>query len=309
MTDPRSLGRAALAEYPAVGPVAEMALVAESFNTIFRVVTLDGVEAALRVGPVERIHAEGTELTEAAWMRALHAEAGIRVAGVHDAADGAPFVRLTAPASPEPRICMLFEWIDGDVLGAGMSADAARRSGTLLALLHEHAAGWPDADHPVLKADRVLYWQVDDRLDELRPVQPLIADALTRVDAVLAAIWADPPHRPHLLHGDFTPDNVMTSGPDLVPIDFQDLVVGFDIQDLAIALIAFGRFDDADDLRQEFRAGYRTIRPWPDLDPDVLDALTAARRLHQLNLGLNLRRPGIESYIARSLELLAPWMG
>lgn len=306
--DPHSLGRLALAAYPTIGPIADMSLIAESFNTVFRVVTLEGVEAALRVGPAERIHAEGTELTEALWMRALRADAGIRAARVYDATNGAPLVRLAAPARSQPRICMLFEWISGDVLSIAMSGAIARRSGVLLALLHEHAAGWHDVQSPVLKADRVLYWQVDNRLAELRPVQPLIDEALARAEAALAALWADPPHRPHLLHGDFTPDNVMTCGQDLAPIDFQDLVVGFDIQDLAIALVAFGAFDDADDLRQMFQAGYRMIRPWPDLEPSVLDALTAARRLHQLNLALNLRKPGLENHVARALQLLTNWM-
>lgn len=78
---------------------------------------------------------------------------------------------------------------------------------------------------------------------------------------------ADPPHRPHLLHGDFTPDNVMVGDGTPVPIDLQDL---------AITLVPLRRFRDADELRHRYRAGYGTVRPWRDLGDDRLDPLVTA---------------------------------
>ena len=294
-----AVAEGALGAYPGFGDAAVEA-VAASFNTVFRVEPVVGAAAALRVGPVERIHPAGTELIEARWMRALRADAGVPTPQVHDTAAGQPFV-------PGPRICMLFEWVPGVALGEVMDPSRAGRMGALLARIHDHAAGWPPDPAP-LTADRVLYWQIEDRLDEVRSVDPIVGEAFARASAAVAELWADPPHRPHLLHGDFTPDNVMVHDDVLVPIDFQDLVVGFDIQDLAMALVSLGRFDDADDLRRRFRVGYETVRPWPGPDRPLLDTLIAARRLHQLNLALTLRRPGLDHFIARARQLLGEWM-
>lgn len=41
----------------------------------------------------------------------------------------------------------------------------------------------------------------------------------------------------------------------------------------------------------------------------MVEALRAARRLHQLNLALTLRRPGLDQFVAAALELVAAWMG
>jgi Ser/Thr protein kinase RdoA (MazF antagonist) len=151
---------------------------------------------------------------------------------------------------------------------------------------------------------------VEDRLHGFRAADSLVGEAFDRASDAVAALWADPPHRPHLLHGDFTARNVMMRDRLLVPIDFQDLVVGFDVQDLAIALDSLGRFAGGTDLREEFRVGYESVRPWPDLDAGLLDALIAARLLHQMNLNLavGLWETGLDRFIARVRGRLAEWM-
>ena len=54
------------------------------------------------------------------------------------------------------------------------------------------------------------------------------------------ALWADPPHPPHLLHGDFHPNNILVWRGRLTPIDFQDALWGFEMQDIAITVTALG---------------------------------------------------------------------
>ena len=140
----------------------------------------------------------------------------------------------------------------------------------------------------VLTADRVLYWHLENRLHELGP---MILEAFDRATAGIEALWAAPPNPPQLLHGDLTPSNVMVGGDHLIPIDFQDAIWGLDVQDLSLSLVSLDHIDSSGDLRAAFRSGYESVRRWPDLSPELLDTLCAARRLHQLNLSLMLRKP------------------
>jgi Ser/Thr protein kinase RdoA (MazF antagonist) len=304
------LARRALSDYPLEAGLARITAVARSFNTVFRIEEAGGRTLALRVGPAERIHAEGTELVEARWMRALRAEASLAVPDVIDAADGMPVVRTRHPDVPGERACMLFEWVRGRRLSTAMTEARARELGALAALLHDHASSAAaPGPPPVLVADRALYWRVPDRLGELG-WGALLDDARERAEGATAALWSQPPHPPHLLHGDLTADNVLISGNGLVPIDFQDLVGGFDVQDLAITHAALDRFPDCGRLSCAFRHGYEARRRWPDPEPTLFAALIAGRRLHQLNLTLALRSPGpgLERIVARAHRRTLEWL-
>ena len=163
----------------------------------------------------------------------------------------------------------------------------------------------PSVQRSVPVADRVLYWGVENRLHELGPA---ILEAFDRATASIEELWAAPPSPPQLLHGDLTPHNVMVDGDRLIPIDFQDAVWGLDVQDLALSLLSLEQVDSSDDLRVTFRLGYESVRPWPDLSPELLATLCAARRLHQLNLSLTLRKPGLDVFVARMQGLIERWL-
>jgi len=302
-----SLARKALLRYGLEPDAANVRPAAESFNTIFRVAG-DGRTYALRVGPAERIHAEGTEIVEARWMRELRAGGVICPPEVFDSLDGSPVVRQADAGVRGARVCMLFDWVDGVPVSETMNLDAAQEMGRLAAQLAESAPTVDQPTEPPLIADRILYWQIENRLPQLVAHRSLIDEALERAQQVLDDVWGRRPHSPQLIHGDLTPHNVLVSDGRLVPIDFQDLVWGFDVQDLANSLSSLAPFDDAEALREQFRSGYEDIRAWPDLDDATLAGLVAGRWLHQLNLSLTLRRPGLSRHIDRALALIAEWM-
>ena len=82
--------------------------------------------------------------------------------------------------------------------------------------------------------------------------------------------------------------------------------LGFDVQDLGLSLADLDR--NTPDFVEPFKAGYQTVRPLPELPPDVLAALSAGRSLNVINLGLHLRRQGIEWFLERHAQLLKDWM-
>ena len=165
----------------------------------------------------------------------------------------------------------------------------------------------------MLRADRVSYWQLPDQLAAAGSrfgFGTLFTDGQARAQSVIDSLWQNPPHPPHLVHGDLTPPNVIVSPRHgLVPIDFQDTVLGFEVQDLAFTVSALRRRPDGDRFMDAFRAGYREYRAWPDVSPAWFDSLIAARGLQQLNLTLNLAGlDGLDSYVASHAERVRAWM-
>ncbi len=311
MTGQREVALEALRRYD-VSP-QRVRLAAESFNSIFRVTTASAVYA-LRVGAVLQIHPQCTATVEAEWHRRLPRH-GVDVPGVlaNTSGEFATWVD-SGRVGLAPQVCMLFEWVAGRSLRTCLTERRAVALGRLSARLHQEAADWcPPGGAEVLRADRVLYWQLPDRLAEAGArfgFGTLLADAAARAQLVIDWLWERPPHPPILVHGDLTPQNVLVAPKrGLVTIDFQDTVVGFDIQDLSITVSALGRHPEGDQLIEAFRTGYSEVRPWPDIPPALFDSLIAARALHQLNLTLNIvDMAGLGDYIARHAERARGWM-
>jgi len=304
----RGLARVALDDYGLDD--ARVSLLKRTFNTLFRVVESDGTKSALRVGARERIHTDETESVETAWLRALRADTNIDAPLPIANRSGAYATTVGVPGVPEPRTCVLFEWARGRRLGETLNVERMANAGALLARLHEHGAAFDGGrQQPVIVGDNVPSFRLPDRIprDDTR-YATLFAEAIERAQAAIDALWAHPPHRPHILHGDFHPNNILVWRDHLVPIDFQDALWGFEIQDVAITMMVFEHYPDAGALAAALRAGYERVRPWPADDAEMVNELVGARHLSVLNLGYNLRRPGLDEFIDRHAAWLRNWM-
>ena len=158
-------------------------------------------------------------------------------------------------------------------------------------------------------ADRVVYF-LDDTLLATHESSygNLFREAIDRAQRVIDTLWLHPPHVPHLLHGDFGPHNIMRYRSNLTVIDFQDLQFGFDVQDVGVTVSDLLRRYSDPALVDALRRGYRSIRSWPAGDEHLMQALSAARSLNMLNLGLNLRRSRFGEFFDRHADLVGRWM-
>jgi Ser/Thr protein kinase RdoA (MazF antagonist) len=290
--------------------IARCTFVARSFNTVFRVDATDGSSYALRISPSLRIHADGCEAAEAAWAAGLRRDAGLAVPQVIPASDGSPVVWSSTAGVPDPRSCVLFEWVGGRRLREQLRPELVHDVGALAARVHEQATGYvTEPPAGALIADRVCYFRVGPQLERLHTQYgSVIDDAVERAQQSLDELWRNPPHAPHLLHGDIQSNNVMVRRNRVVLIDFQDLIWGFDVQDVQIALLALEWHGDPGTWGDAFRAGYELVRPWPTAHPATIAALNAARHLNILNFGLAVGGDGLEPFIARHAGPVAKWM-
>ena len=305
----RELALQALARYEV--HVERCSFLTQSYNTLFRVDAAEGTRYALRVSPAEMIQAEGIEGIEADWLGALRRDTDLSVVRVIEATDGSVTVTVATSDVPGTRRCAMFDWVPGTPMDERINEDLMREAGRLSAGLHEHAAAHaPATPPPVLVADRVIYWEMEPLLDTLVPTYgTLFAEAVDRAQQVIHDLWRHPTDPPHLLHGDLTPNNLIAHRGSVTLIDFQDMIWGFEVQDVAVTLAALWTFEGANALAEAFRAGYEQVRRWPGHDPAILDALIVARRLDMLNYGLYMRKPDLDILVPAAARLVAEWMG
>lgn len=280
-----------------------------SFNRIYEV-RRGGERFALRVGHTLRIHAPEVEPVEATWLDALAAD-DFRVAQVVRTVDGACAVELPAPEPDSPAMtATLFTWVDGIAMSTRRTPERLEAAGRLLAELHTHAAqsnALAELDVPTsLHATRVVYFGTEDLVaGRVTPHGTVFDDAALRVQATIDRLWQSG-ERPHLLHGDFGPHNVLVDNNALAPIDFQDLQFGFAVQDLALSIADLAA--STPELVDDFLHGYKSLRPLPDLSPEVRATFAAARSLNIMNLALLAPDSGIGTLLERCEQRVISWM-
>ena len=305
----RTVAREALRAHR--GRVAALHLHATAFNTVFRVDLVGGTRRALRVSPALRIHPRETEQLEAAWTDQISDQTSISVARVCPDRNGGVATEVEVPDVDGTRTCVLFEWVRGARLRDRADPDRMRQAGALLAELHEQAAARGDIAAPAgaMVANRVLHFEIDDRLAECHErYGHVVDDARHAAQEAIDALWADPPQRPHLLHGDFTWKNVLAGRDGLTVIDFQDVMFGFPAIDVVNAVCPLDRLKGSQPLGDALREGYCSVRPWPIEDPVLFGALIAARRVLQIDLGLQVRLPDLDEHIEHHVAKLRSWL-
>lgn len=95
------------------------------------------------------------------------------------------------------------------------------------------------------------------------------------------------------IHADFTPENVLVSGDELVVIDFDDFGDGWYLFDLATALFFFMRRPEYEDYRAALLRGYRAERALSEGEERMLDVFLVARGFTYL--GWAATRPETET--------------
>ncbi len=110
---------------------------------------------------------------------------------------------------------------------------------------------------------------VDDDRDQLLRTRALMQHALAEYGTSPAVYGT--------IHADFTPENVLVSGDDLVVIDFDDFGDGWYLFDLATPLFFFHDHPEYTAFRSQLLEGYRAERPLSDAEERLLDLFLVAR--------------------------------
>lgn len=294
---PRRIATEAVAAYDLAAP--RLRLIADGWNTTFRVDTADGDRHLLRVhrAAVPDVGRIGTEL---AWLEALARDTGLLVPRVVRRTDGAPAAVVGG------RVCVLLSWTRGRFLDDGLRPAHLQRVGGLLAALHEHTRTFPapPGTRRVYGVDDASWWvpdQLGDRtLDRLagHAQETYGEDAgevsramLTRIREVAAGL-GEGPDEFGLIHGDLHQENFLFApGGAAAAIDFDDCGLGHHAYDLAVPLAELRHRDDLPALRTALLAGYREVRPLSAPAEAAIDTFMELKRV-QLMFWIMDRRLG-----------------
>jgi Ser/Thr protein kinase RdoA (MazF antagonist) len=240
-----------------------------------------------------------------AWQNTLTCETGYRVPHVLPALSGALHSEITHRGVPGARVCTLEEWMPGRKVGDGGGRGFTRKLGRVQALMHARSGSAdPGIGRGCRRFDRVFPWSRGPegfceevllfdigRIPELDSVTcRLFEEAASIVQAGIDSLFGRD-SGPVMIHCDMHPSNIRLCGGEPVILDFEDSMMGFPEQDIAVSLY-YSRFrGGGEGLFEEFASGYETVSPWPFEDAFLLETLIAGRALLLANFVLAMKGP------------------
>ncbi len=253
-------------------------------NAVFGIEDSDGKRCALRVHRTgyQRADSITSELT---WMQALR-ESGIQtpepVAGV----DGNFVQTVSVPEVPDPCLCSVMGWVEGDPLKDDNPVESYRLLGQINAKFHRQARTWkiPEGferqvwDENGICGDKPLWGNFKD-LGALEVDQLNLLNQAREVMLKRLGQYGKGSERFGLIHADLMSDNIILQGNTPCIIDFDDSGFGWFMYDLA-TLMTFNVADDNfQDILDAWVEGYRSQEPLSDEDLAELPTFMVARCL------------------------------
>jgi Ser/Thr protein kinase RdoA (MazF antagonist) len=299
---------------------SELTYVGLSENVAFRVADArDGSSLVLRLHR-PWYHSLDELKSERVWTRAL-TEAGVGVPEGLRTPEGYDFARIAIPETGETRWAGLARWIEGEPVSRILARDkdpaAAERRffelGSIMAGLHAESSGWtppPGFTRHALDEHGLMgespwwgrFW-THQRLSE--DERRILLGARDRLRAALEALGKSQESY-FLIHADLHPDNIVALGDRSAVIDFDDCGFGWRMFDVAVALLHTRHRPDYEPLRTAFVAGYRTRRPLPDDELDLLPMFQLVRRMSQIGwLGQRPEHSGGNDFVPWKESIVA----
>jgi Ser/Thr protein kinase RdoA (MazF antagonist) len=270
-----------------------LAFLGDDTNTLFRARTAGGAGFVVRIGAHgPTAHSPDEAAAETTWLAALR-RAGLTVPEPVPDRRGHLVSVLSVPGVEGARVVVVFRWLPGSLLQERLTPPNVAAYGGLAAQLHGHAAGFrPPGDPPLPRYDRLFPFREPEVLfaPDPGPLLPpgrraVFARAAERVERAIALRRGEPLR---LLHGEFHVWNVLVRRGQLAPIDFEDLMWGWPIQDIATAFYYLHQRPDFAEVREGFRRGYEQVAAWPEAEPGELETFIAGRALVLANVVLQM---------------------
>lgn len=318
----RKLALNALAHYKL--DIKKVQLLEVATNTLFKVTCHNGTHYALRVCTPDE-HSNHDAEVEIAWLNVLNQQTDLPVPVPIANKAGNFLTFASSEGVPEERRCVLFEWVAGRPIDENLTPEIYQKLGATMAQMHDFAAtffhqpnAWPKAMRP-MRWDTVFYYPDEPVIihaDEYAHLFPqtrrdLITQAITCVEPVLKNLYASP-NDAIIIHGDLHMWNVHHAKGQLHLLDFEDLMWGYPIQDVAITLWYGREREDYAELRKAFKTGYSSVRAWPAPDEETaekqVEALAIARTIMFINYAARVLNDEPEEYIHRQCAKLEAYL-
>jgi Ser/Thr protein kinase RdoA (MazF antagonist) len=130
----------------------------------------------------------------------------------------------------------------------------------------------------------------------------IIDQAIAIADEEFSRLYSD--HKGEILiHGDLHYWNVNLYRGELYIMDFEDVMLGYPVQDVAITLYYGPQRENYPELREAFQQGYMSCRAWPVARLGQIETLQAARSVNFVNYVARIHDSPQEYIDVRCTEL------
>lgn len=263
----QSLAEEALLLYGVEGASVSLLRLSQFFNTSFRVVARDGSRYVLRIhrpspNPArKRVKVE----SELWWMNRVREDLQVSTPRPVRALSSEEVVRVEVPGVPEPRFCVLFDFVDGRFVQRGQRPRHLEQVGMLTARLHDYSAQLtvppPFTRNVVDRVDTEFEGEVADRFEResSREVADTIRAAFARFREVQSRL-GNGRDVFGVIHADIHHWNYLFHRGEIRLIDFDDSGWGHYLYDLAVTGQQIARLPQGPALWDALLTGYRRVR-------------------------------------------------
>jgi Ser/Thr protein kinase RdoA (MazF antagonist) len=284
---------------------------ADDTNISFKVRAESGEDYVLRVYSDEETTLADNQ-AEVFWLQALRRDTRLRFAEPVLRKDGTAITLTEEPGFPREKRSVLFTWVPGRALETSLNKKNYFRLGVTMAELHQHAESLKPLPGSICpkKWDKPFYYPNEPVVYNDPGYKHLFSDsqvfvidqAIRIVVREFERLYSDQQGQ-ILIHGDLHYWNIKHYRGELYLMDFEDVMLGYPVQDIAISLYYCRHREDYPELQSAFQHGYSSLRPWPVERRRQIETLQAARMINFVNYVARIEESPQEYIDARYAEL------
>jgi Ser/Thr protein kinase RdoA (MazF antagonist) len=279
--------------------ITSLRSISNTWNGIFKVRATDGKNYALRIsrpGPGE--HTLDEMFAETDWMSALAKNSEIEIPKPIPSRNGAYVVTEEVIGVPESRHAILFRWAPGVDVSERITTETYCKMGELTARLHQHAEIYQIPNTLSIRKFNSPFPFSEDcvigRPEYKRLFPPkrleIYQETIDRANKLIKKLF-NQKQQIRILHNDIQQWNVKLHRGRLCPFDFEDLMIGHPLMDIATTFYHIQSQEEFTELCDAFQQGYKKIYPWPELQAGQLDTLRSGRGVMLANLVIQSSDP------------------
>ncbi|MCD4752420.1 MAG: phosphotransferase [Anaerolineaceae bacterium] len=312
----RALGVKALQYYDL--DISHVRLIGAYTNLALRADCKDGRSYLVRVGfPGWRT--DGDIESEMIWLDAL-ADTDIGAPHPVRSKEGQWQVYETMRGVPEARRVVVQSWLKGRSMedDGRLTPVNLFKMGVLFAKMHQFSAEFqPPVNFTDRRMDHYLARDEEAKLfseANLGEFPEGTLDTFQRVnEKVLTAFSSlyEEETGLRVIHNDLWHGNIKIYRGHLYPLDFEDTILGYPVQDIAMAmqdLMENVETKSYEPLLAQFRAGYESLLPWPERYVGEMDSFRAGRMLWVANYVACHQGTFFSSYVKRTTPMFETYM-
>lgn len=288
--------------------VKDFKYIAEHSNVLYEVKTSDNEQYLLKIAnPID--HSRDELSNGLKWLDSLlkhsYLDASKPITNLHHDL----ITEVIIPEIVYPYYCSLSTWINGSAIEMNsINSEYAFKWGRLLASIHELSKTIDFKEYPQLKEwNKVFYWDkqviFNSNYNQFFPPsrKDIFQQAMDTVQKGFNHLYSSKQDK-IVLHADLHPNNIHVFNRKLYALDFEDVMIGYPIQDISIALYYIRDKPDYPSLKKAFKRGYSSKLTFPINYEGEIELFFVGRILMFSNYIIKLENESkieIESQIAK----------